>query len=133
MTYKDFKDLHLFVNSHTGNPSLKNLVIKNVKVGKEAINIARLFDLNISSLMLPSGTGLSGFSHDEEFVTFVNQGNGSYTLSTGGVFSVPEYYYDETIRNYVNQIFIDCPMYDTTDTSDIKAMYELFGMEANND
>ena len=128
MIYGDFVYKHLFTDSKTGKLSLYNLAIKGVKVGKEATDLAKLFDLRVSSLMLPSGAGLSGISHSEEYITFANQDGKNFVTTEDKPFSVPVYYYDGEISKIIKEIYKDYQLCTVEDEGDVEAMYELFGM-----
>jgi len=133
MTYIQFKKMHLVVDWESNKATLKDLVIKNVKTGKEALDLSSLFNLNDNSILHSPGATMSGFPHTEDYISFINIGGKSF-VSVGKKehehLSVQVYWYDETIKSYCEMIMQE---YDLSNDSDVKAMYEAFGMEVQDE
>ena len=135
MTYENFCNKHLNIDYITDKATLKNIVLKNIKVGKEAINLARLFDIPVSSLMMESGVSLSGFTHSEDYLSYANMNGRSFIASEANLQSsyVPEYWFDVTMKDYCERIALEYPTDDLQDDSNVKSMYKLFGMKILDD
>ena len=139
-------NMHSFQDWETGDIELNNIVIINARVGKEAIALASLFKLVPSTLMMESGSSLSGMTHSENYVTFRSSGGKSFLTSESSNDNINmnknddyvAYYYPD-VEDIIEKIKLEYPKQFYTNgltastDEDIHDMYVAFGMEVQDD
>jgi len=133
MTYEQFIKKHLVVDWETEQTTLRNIILKNVKTGKEALALSRLFGLKQSSLMHSPGPAMSGFPHSDDYINFVNDIGKSFITVVGNIkyesINTQEYWFSEEIKDYCERIAIEYKIDQTNYDSGVDNLYKMFGME----
>ena len=136
MNYELFIKRHLVTDWDTGEVQLRNIVLKNVKTGKEALSLSRLFGLNQSSMMHAPGAVMSGMMHSEDYINFVNMGNKSFIDTGNSIYNTEmadEYWFADTIMDYCERIMIEYDVNNSKYDGSVEDMYKLFGMGVQDD
>jgi len=142
MTLDEFYSKHMSVDWESGEPIVENLIVLNAKPGGECMRMCGLFNLPVTSLMVPGGGG-SSLIEEQDYVNFVADGNGNASSYVGDMYTPKKHikvvYYPD-IEPILEGLFSDYPQFiermpggneKIKESSD--SLYKLLGMEVQDD